>query len=114
MSLMHLRSEKMHKSNLSLEDYQPYVESGVLEGAQITDWSPRPDEAFLSQEGMKKIEKALSELPVAYRIVFHLRDVEGLTNSEVAEILDISLPNVKSRIHRARFMLRESLSELFQ
>ncbi len=68
---------------------------------------------FLSKEAMEIIESAVNELPEPYRIVFHLRDVEGLTNQEVAGILGLSLPNVKSGIHRARLFLRDKLSDYF-
>jgi RNA polymerase sigma-70 factor (ECF subfamily) len=53
----------------------------------------------------------MNELPVAYRIVLHLSDVEGLTNHEVAKVLDLSLAAVKFRIHRARLFLRDRLSD---
>jgi RNA polymerase sigma-70 factor (ECF subfamily) len=72
--------------------------------------SDRPDEMLLSKEAMEMIETTVNELPEPYRIVFHLRDVEGLTNHEVAKILGLSLPNVKSRILRARLFLRDKLS----
>ena len=62
---------------------------------------------------MEKIEKAINELPINYRTVFHLRDVEGLTNQEVARVLRLSLPAVKSRLLRARLFLRGTLSDYF-
>ena len=49
-------------------------------------------------------------MPEAYRTVFVLADVEGLANADVADRLGMSLPAVKSRLHRARAMLREALS----
>jgi RNA polymerase sigma-70 factor (ECF subfamily) len=64
-------------------------------------------------ERMEIIEKAISELPEYNRVVFLLRDVEGLTNEEVAKVLGISLPAVKSRIRRARLFLRDKLSDYF-
>jgi RNA polymerase sigma-70 factor (ECF subfamily) len=54
---------------------------------------------------------AVNELPMTYRVVFHLRDVEGLTNQEVAKVLGLSLTNVKARIRRARLFLRDKLSD---
>jgi RNA polymerase sigma-70 factor (ECF subfamily) len=62
---------------------------------------------------METIERAVNQLPLPYKIVFHLRDVEGLTNQEVAKSLGLSLPAVKSRILRARFFLRDRLSDYF-
>lgn len=112
-SLMYLRAEKRYKSNVSLDDYVPYDEDGSLKGVEIKDWSNTPDEAITSNETIEIIEKAVSEIPEIYRVVFHLRDVEGLTNQEVAEVLGLSLPAVKSRIVRARFFLRDKLSDFF-
>ena len=80
---------------------------------QLKDWSDIPEEVLLSREGMEIIESAVNELPVAYRVVFLLRDVEELTNHEVAEIFGLSVPAVKSRIHRARLFLRDELSDYF-
>ncbi len=110
-SFIHLRAETKYKNNVTLEDYTPYDQDGVLEGVEAKDWSGRPDEILLSKEVMEIIESAVNELPEPYRIVFHLRDVEGLTNHEVAKILRLSLPNVKSRILRARLFLRDKLSD---
>ncbi len=62
---------------------------------------------------MEIIERAVNELPMPYRIVFHLRDVESLSNVEVEKKLKLSLPNVKSRIHRARLVLRNKPSDYF-
>jgi RNA polymerase sigma-70 factor (ECF subfamily) len=113
VSYIYLRDEKKYKSDASLEDYTTYDESGTLDGIQINDWSDRPDEEIQSHEGMKIIEKTVNELPLAYRTVFHLRDVEGLSNEEVARVLGLSITNVKSRIHRARLFLRDKLSDYF-
>jgi len=110
-SFIHLRSEMKYKNNVALEDYTPYNEDGLLEGVEAKDWSGRPDEILHGKEVMEIIENAVNELPEPYRIVFHLRDVEGLTNHEVAKILRLSLPNVKSRILRARLFLRHKLSD---
>ncbi len=112
-SYMYLRTEKKYKNNVSLEEYIPYNDYGMLEGMELKDWSNRPDEVFLNHEGMEIIERAVGELPLAYRVVLHLRDVEGLTNHEVANTLGLSVSAVKSRILRARLFLRDKLSDYF-
>lgn len=112
-SYLNLKAKKKYVNNVSLEDYAPYDEDGILKGIQTKDWSNLPDEVLLSQEGAEIIEKAVNELPEPYRVVFHLRDVEGLKNEEVGEILGLSLPAVKSRILRARLFLRDKLSDYF-
>lgn len=60
------------------------------------------------------LEGAVGKLPEEYRTIFILRDVDGLSNQEVGEILDISVPAVKSRLHRSRLMLRRSLQDFYQ
>jgi len=111
---MYLRSQKKHESNISLENYYPYDEKGTLMGRVMAkDWSSRPDIIIFSNEALKIIDKSINELPESYRTVFHLRDVEGLLNEEVADILEISIPAVKSRLHRARLFLRDRLSDYF-
>jgi len=99
---------------VSLEDYVPYDENGTLMGRiKAKDWSDKPDKALLSEEAMEIIEKAVNELPEPYRVVFHLRDVEGFSNQEVSEVLGLSVPALKSRLHRARLYLRDKLSDYF-
>src|SRR5574341_2661854 len=111
---MRLRANKRkHENEVSLEDYIPYDKTGVINGIQIRDWSNRPDELLLSREGMDLIEKSVNELPIPYRLVFHLRDVEGLTNQEVAKVLGLTVSAVKSRILRARLFFSDKLSDYF-
>jgi len=113
-SYMYLRSQKKHESNISLENYYPYDEKGTLMGRVMEkDWSSRPDIIIFSNEALKIIDKSINELPESYRTVFHLRDIEGLSNEGVADILEISIPAVKSRLHRARLFLRDRLSDYF-
>jgi len=113
-SFMHLRAEKKYASTLSLENYVPYDQKGTLMGRiKAKDWSSRPDFLVFSKEGLELIEKAINELPESYRVVFYLRDVEGLSNEEISNILDLTVPAVKSRLHRARLFLRDKLSDYF-
>jgi RNA polymerase sigma-70 factor, ECF subfamily len=74
------------------------------------DWSQTPEADLLSQETRAILERAIDELPAAYRTVLVLRDVEGLSSEEVAEIVGDSVSAVKSRLHRARMVLREELT----
>ena len=64
-------------------------------------------------EAGEAFDSVLSNLPESYRIIIHLKDFEGFSCSEIADILKISVQAVKSRIHRARLLLRESLSDYF-
>jgi len=103
------RSEK----EIYIEDYAPYDESGALKGVIEKGWSGRPDEEVLGQEGMDAIESAVKTLPLKYRVVFQLGDVEGLSDRDTADALDLSLSAVKSRKRRARLYLRDKLSDYF-
>ena len=58
-------------------------------------------------------DQAVGALPDDYRTVFLLKDVDGLSNEEIASALDLTVPAVKSRLHRARLALREKLGEFF-
>jgi RNA polymerase sigma-70 factor (ECF subfamily) len=69
-----------------------------------------PDDQMASHELKQLIDQAIDQLPPTYRTVFVLADVEGLPNADVAERLGMSLPAVKSRLHRARAMLRDALA----
>jgi RNA polymerase sigma-70 factor (ECF subfamily) len=79
----------------------------------IADWSRSPEEELLSGERRRMLERAIDTLPEHYRAVLVLRDVEGLSSEAVAELLDESVPSVKSRLHRARMVLRELLTRDF-
>jgi RNA polymerase sigma-70 factor (ECF subfamily) len=77
---------------------------------QATD--PDPEQQFLQDEARRLLEAAIDALPVAYRSVFVLRELEGLTTLEAATCLDLSADVVKTRLHRARLQLREALLPL--
>jgi RNA polymerase sigma-70 factor (ECF subfamily) len=72
-----------------------------------------PLDLLLSKEGRQKIEEAIDDLPVLYRSVIVLRDVEGFSLKEVSKIMDSSLAAVKSRLHRARNSVRLALNSYY-
>ncbi|MBN1383669.1 MAG: sigma-70 family RNA polymerase sigma factor [Elusimicrobia bacterium] len=78
------------------------------------DWSKNPLATLENRELKKRLHEAIESLPEKYKTVLILRDIEGVSNEEIKNILKISLPSVKSRIHRARLFLRDSLSKYFQ
>jgi RNA polymerase sigma-70 factor, ECF subfamily len=71
------------------------------------------DSLSIRNEMMEALENAIRKLPDDYRPVFILRDVDGLTSREVSRILDLTVPAVKSRLHRSRLMLRRRLNRFF-
>jgi RNA polymerase sigma-70 factor (ECF subfamily) len=82
--------------------------------APLNRWSVSPDEPVLAEEQHEIIEKAIKTLPDPFRDVYVLADVEGLPNSEIADMLGLSLPAVKSRLHRARLRMRDALAPHFE
>ena len=76
----------------------------------MDDWSQRVDEHTLQGELREVLENAIETLPPDYRTAFVMHDMEGLSNPEIAEALGISLPAVKSRVHRSRLFLRQRLN----
>ncbi len=100
---------------VSLEEAtEPDKESGEIPHPEyIADWKENPLDIVRRNETVRLIEQALGELDEQYRMVFLLRDVEGLSIKETADILNISEANVKVRLLRARLQLREKLTKLF-
>jgi RNA polymerase sigma-70 factor, ECF subfamily len=80
----------------------------------VKPWSVSPDQRALDQETHGLIEGAIARLPEIYRDVYVLADVEGLNNPEIADILGLSVPAVKSRLHRARLLMRNALAHHFE
>lgn len=108
-SFMYLRTNKKHQSNISLTtEYKN--EEGDLTELQIEDWRFIPDTVMIEDEKRYKIDEAISGIPEIYSKVLRMRDIEGYTNIEIGEMLNISLPAVKSRIRRARIMFKEKLA----
>ena len=81
---------------------------------EIVDWSPNPEQLYSQSELREILAKALRGLSSNYRTVFLLRDVEGLTIEETAEVLNLSISAVKARLMRARLRLRERLNRHFR
>jgi len=112
LAYMKLRKKKRDPS-VSLEDVMPVLQEDNA-SEPILDWSNRPDDELMAEETRQVLDEAIAKLPVKNRVVFLLRDVEGLTNKEVAEILQLTVPTVKSRLHWSRLFLRKELSDYFK
>ncbi len=107
-----MKYRKRRDRHVSLEQSQsPYEDAEPL---ALPDWSAEPLEELLDAETRQIMEEGIQRLPEDLRTVFVLRDVEGLSNAEVAEVLDISVAAVKSRLHRARISLRDRLNRYFK
>ena len=120
-ALMRLRSQRRHPQ-ISTEDlpagfldnYRPSGAEGLAHlPSPGANWAKRPDEQLQSDEMRRHIQAAVDELPELYRTVFLIRDVEGLSTEETGDILGISVPTVKTRLHRARIALRDAIGDYF-
>lgn len=80
---------------------------------QLHDWHWEPESVALTGELRRAMDEAVEMLPDSLRAAFVLRDLEGLSTKEAAEVLDISPSNLKVRLHRARLVLREQLAAYF-
>ena len=111
---MKLRTRKAKAREIAIDDVLPTLDDGGVHFEPMDDWSPRVEEQTLNGELREILDAAIAELPPDYRTALVLHDVEGMPNPDVAEALGISLPAVKSRIHRSRLYLRKRLSEYMQ
>jgi RNA polymerase sigma-70 factor, ECF subfamily len=115
-ALMLLRSRR-RRPTVSVDDLSPTALDEAVQASQLvggSDWSKRPDEQLQSGELKEHIQAALDTLPEILRLVFVLRDVEGMSTEETADILGITIPTVKTRLHRARLALREAIGRYFE
>jgi RNA polymerase sigma-70 factor, ECF subfamily len=80
----------------------------------VPQWAAQPLDQVLNEELHRRLKTAILDLPDKYRLVLVLRDVEGFSTAETAEILNLSNANVKVRLHRARLSLRENLKGYFE
>lgn len=103
--LMLARSEGKYEF-ASFED-----EDSIIDEKSIADWKVTPNKVAENNELKEILDNAIEKLPADYRIVFMLRDVEGLSTEETAKMVDLTIPAVKSRLHRARSFLRDQLNE---
>jgi RNA polymerase sigma-70 factor (ECF subfamily) len=97
-------------------DLPAYLPDGHRAGERaylLADWSPTPEAEVLSGESRAVLARAIEGLPEHYRAVLILRDVEGLSNEEAAAALGETVSSVKSRLHRARMVVREQLTRHF-
>lgn len=109
-ALMMIRRKK---PEVNLEDVEGGDEAEELKPSQFVDWSALPEDELLAGEGKRTLDEAIRILPESLRIVFLLRDVEGLSIKETADALNLTETNVKTRLLRARMALRESLSAYY-
>ena len=110
-ALMKLRKRRSDRT-VSLDEQIDTGEDTVVR--EIAAWDPDPEERFSREELHEILTGAIDDLAPIYRTVFTLRDVDGLSTEETAEVLDLTVPAVKSRLLRARLQLRDKLTRFFK
>jgi RNA polymerase sigma-70 factor (ECF subfamily) len=106
-----LRTRKQRSREIAMDEVLPSLDGDGRHFEPMDDWTNRVDERALQGELRHVLEEAIDALPADYRTALVLHDVEGLSNPDIAESLGISLPAVKSRVHRSRLFVRKRLSE---
>ena len=106
------KSKFAPERELSLDEFFPQDEAEVPD--QVPKWALRPLDKLLNDELLDQINEAIFTLPEKYRLVIVLRDIEGFSTAETAQILNLSDANVKVRLHRARLFLRDKLKGYFE
>ncbi|MBW1881272.1 MAG: sigma-70 family RNA polymerase sigma factor [Deltaproteobacteria bacterium] len=111
--LMRMR-QRRRRPEVPLQLEPPgFGEDGMWE-RPVEDLAPRVDELFEQKELGRVIQAGMDNLPESYQAVFVLADIEFRSMKEIAEILDLTIPNVKTRLHRARLKLREYLADYLE
>lgn len=111
ITLNEARSRLRRKALVPMESLDGTTDEPVaISPALLRDWKEIPSEALERQEIRLILQEAIAGLPLIYREVFLLRDVEELTIKEAADVLEISIASIKVRLHRARMMLQKQLA----
>ena len=105
------RMRLRQKREISFDAVFPNNEEADYTPIFLADWREIPAEAVLREETRRLLCESIAALPEHYREIITLRDVDGLNNSETAEILGLTLGNAKVRLLRARIMLRDLFVE---
>jgi RNA polymerase sigma-70 factor, ECF subfamily len=105
------RSRIRHRDAIKMESLdESKDDQGQTLPAMLHDWKEIPSEVLERKEVRLLLQDAITALPMIYREVFRLRDIEHLSVSEAAQALGITISSVKVRLHRARMMLQKSLA----
>jgi len=109
-ALMRLRKRRPNQFSLD----EPIEGDDDVIPREIEDWGPSPEQRYAQSEMHEILNSAIDELQPDFRVVFVLRDVEGISTEETAGVLGISVAAVKSRLLRARLKMRQRLNRYFR
>ncbi|MBI3182393.1 MAG: sigma-70 family RNA polymerase sigma factor [Myxococcales bacterium] len=113
LSVSRLRHLKVAGETETPLEEPEFTDHGLLAHYPQRDWSKGAEERALDNELRGAIRQAVDRLPSGYREVFLLKDVEGLSYEEIAEMTGDSVPAIKSRLHRARVALRAAIDRFY-
>jgi RNA polymerase sigma-70 factor, ECF subfamily len=106
-----VRAGQSRRRDVSWDEVLPEFDEHGRHVLPMPDWSPRVNDPSVQRELRVALTAAVNKLPTAYRTVLVLRDVEGVSNLETAQLLGLSVSVVKTRVHRARLFLRKQLGD---
>jgi len=105
------KSKYVPERELSLDEFVPDEKAQIP--VQVPGWASLPLEQLLNEELSSVIQEGIASLPEKFRLVLVLRDMEGLSTAETAQVLGLTTENIKVRLHRARLFLREKLKTYY-
>ncbi|MGF1581818.1 MAG: RNA polymerase sigma factor [Gemmataceae bacterium] len=113
MALAHRGKRARREEREVSESFGSFPDNGQL-GGPVKRWDVEPERQAINRETQDLIEQAVADMPEKYRDVYVLADIEGLSNSDIGDLLGLSIPAVKSRLHRGRLLLRNALAPHFE
>ncbi|MHB1419691.1 MAG: RNA polymerase sigma factor [Bacillota bacterium] len=99
--------KRQRQQTTSLDE--PFLTEDGIMTRQTVDWDLSPEQLYEEKEGREYLQKLIDELPPEYRIVLVMREIQDMTYEEIASQLDCSLGTIKSRLSRARKILRDKI-----
>jgi RNA polymerase sigma-70 factor (ECF subfamily) len=105
------KSKYAPERELSLDEFIP--DENAEMPVQVPGWASIPLDQLLNEELSAVIKEGIASLPEKYRLVLVLRDMEGFSTAETAQVLGLTTENIKVRLHRARLFLREKLKDYY-
>jgi RNA polymerase sigma-70 factor (ECF subfamily) len=106
------RDRQREREPVSLDDGIE-TDSGEL-GREVADWRNVPEQALMDKEFAARLHRAVESLKPDYKVVFVLAEVDDLSYDEIARVTDLTVPAVKTRLHRARNMVRQKLEPYYR
>jgi RNA polymerase sigma-70 factor (ECF subfamily) len=112
-ALMRLRAKARVPEELQ-DPLEAHFTAAGQHARAVAEWTLPPEEALLRQEALTVLQQGIAGLPALYRTVYVLAEIEGLPHQEIATILGLTVSTAKTRLHRARLLLREALAYYFE